>query len=119
MVALALPADTVRFYNDGPAFPTTPLLQEAEREYRDAFSIGASATASWKEVPDDLLEAVWRTRREVRRRNEVFVPSSVMFGNPDMDSEQIVYRIGHEVEASRARGKVQALEIARQCWESL
>lgn len=119
MVALALPADTVQFFNDGPDFPTTPLLQEAERAYREAFAIGASATASWKEPADDLIETVWRTRREVRRRNEVFVPSSVMFGNPDMDSEQIVYRVGHEVEASRARGKVQALEIARQCWESL
>lgn len=119
MLTLALPADTVQFYSDGPNFPTTPLLQDAERAYRDAFSIGASATASWQEVPEDLLEAVWRTRHEVRRRNEVFVPSSLMFGNPDMDSEQIVYRAGHEVEASRARGKVQALEIARQCWESL
>lgn len=119
MLTLALPADTVRFYNDGPEFPTTPLLQEAERAYREAFAIGASATASWKEPADDLLEAVWRTRREVRRRNEVFVPSSVMFGNPDLDSEQIVYRAGHEIEASRARGKVQALEIARQCWGSL
>jgi hypothetical protein len=39
-----------------------------------------------------------------------------MFGNPNLDSEQIVYRAGHEIEFSRTRGRVQALELAKQYW---
>ena len=71
MNQLALPADTVRFYNDGPDFPTTPLLQEAERAYRQGFACVASSAASWKQPADDMRESLWRSRREVRRRAEV------------------------------------------------
>jgi hypothetical protein len=119
MSTVALPVDTVLHYNDGPDFPSTPLLEQAERAYRDGFRHVASAAASWKHPPEDLRESLWRARREVRRRHEVLVPSSELFGRPEMDSEQIVYRAGHEVEASRARGKVQACELALQCWEAL
>ncbi len=36
-----------------------------------------------------------------------------------MDSEQIVYREGHDIDAALARGKHQAVELARQCWDEL
>ncbi len=47
------------------------------------------------------------------------MPSSFMFGDPRMDSEQIVYREGHDIDAALARGKHQAVELARQCWDEL
>jgi len=47
------------------------------------------------------------------------VPSSFMYGDPNMDSEQIVYREGHDIDAALARGKHQAVELARQCWDEL
>lgn len=119
MVALALPADTVRFYNDGPDFPTTPLLQEAERAYRDGFRCVANLAPGWKHPPDDLRDSLWRSRKDLRRQAEVLVPSSVMFGRPETDSEQIVYRAGHDVAAARARGKVHACEFVMQGWEEL
>jgi len=75
MSTLALPVDTVPHYNDGPS---TPLLEQAERAYRDGFRQVASAAASWKHPPEDLRESLWRARREVRRRHKVLVPSSPM-----------------------------------------
>ena len=42
-----------------------------------------------------------------------------MYGDPNMDSEQIVYREGHDIDAALARGKHQAVELARQCWDEL
>ena len=47
------------------------------------------------------------------------MPSSFMYGDPNMDSEQIVYREGHDIDAALARGKHQAVELARQCWDEL
>lgn len=119
MTTLALPADTVQFYNDGPDFPNTPLLQEAERAYRDGFNVAANAAGSWRRPVYDLVESCRRSRRDARAKAEVRVPSSELFGRPDMDSEQIVYRAGHDVAASRARGKAHAFEFAVQCWEAL
>lgn len=46
MSTLALPVDTVQFYNDGPDFPTMPLLMEAERAYRDGFRCIANASVA-------------------------------------------------------------------------
>ena len=47
------------------------------------------------------------------------MPSSFMFGDPRRDSEPIVYREGHGIDAALARGKHQAVEIARQFWDDL
>ena len=118
MITITLPADTVRFYNDGPEFPGTPLLLEAEHAYRIAFSEAAAEVPRWGMMRDDLVEQAWCTRREVREQAEVLVSSADFFGVPDLDSEQIVYRSGHEVAAARIRGRVQALEIARGCWNA-
>ncbi len=115
----ALPPDTVQFYNDSLDFPKTPLLMEAERAYRFGFMAAAAATSRWRSPDEEFIESLRRSRKDMRRRAEVLVPSSVLFGNPDMDSDQIVYRAGHDVNAANARGKHQAVEIARQCWEAL
>ena len=114
-----LPAHTVQFYNDGPDFPRTPLLAEAERAYRHAYSIGAWQTLRWREPDDDLIETLRLARKAERQMAEVFVQSSFMFGDPRMDSEQIAYREGHDIDAALARGKHQAVELARQCWDEL
>ncbi len=111
--------NTVRSYNDGPEFPTTPLLQEAESLYRTYYCLSAASTIHWLRPDEERIEQFRKTRREVKRQAEVRVPSSVMFGNPEMDSEQIVYRAGHEIKASLARSQNQALEVALQCWELL
>lgn len=119
MPTLALPADTVRYYNDGPDFPSTPLLMEAERAYRAAFAEAAGVVAEW-DVPDcELIDAAWDDRRATRDRAEVLVSSAELYGNPEYDSEQVLYRAGHDVEAARHRGRVQAFELAVQCWEKL
>ncbi|RLS52883.1 MAG: hypothetical protein DWH91_15565 [Planctomycetota bacterium] len=115
----ALPPNTVQFYNDSLDFPKTPLQMEAERAYRAGFCAAACATARWRSPDEALIESLRKSRKDVRRRAEVLVPSSVLFGNPDMDSDQIVYRAGHDVNAANARGKHQAVEIARQCWEAM
>lgn len=116
---IALPPDFVQFYNDGPEFPTTDLLKTAERGYRAAFLSGAQAAAKWAEPDDDAIEEAWEERRKARRSAEVYVPSAVLFNDPEADSEQILYRPGHEPRASQTRGRCQALEIARQCWDAM
>ncbi|MFV0442165.1 MAG: AAA family ATPase [Planctomycetaceae bacterium] len=114
-----LPADTVQFYNDSGEPPKTPLLQQAEREYRDAYLAAAREVVTWDMPDPETIDEAWQERKRVRREAEILVPSSFMFGDPSMDSEQVVYRVGHEIEASRTRGRVQALELAKQYWWAL
>jgi hypothetical protein len=49
----------------------------------------------------------------------VLIPSSVLFNRPEFDSEQVIYVDGHEIEASRTRGRVHGLEFVSQCWDEL
>lgn len=119
MPELKLPPNTVRFNNDGPECPKTPFRMEAERAYRDGFRSIAMSVPNWKQPPQDLRDGLKRYRKEIRRKAEVLVPSSVMYGNPSYDSEQIVYRAGHEVAASGIRGSVQAFDQAEQIWDEL
>ena len=116
---IALPPDTVRFYNDGPDWPTTPLLLDAERAYRSAFVAGAREVANWDSPDSAAIAEAWRDRRKVSRSAEVLVPSAILFGDPKYDSEQILFRVGHEVAASRTRGRCHALEFAKQAWAEL
>ena len=56
-------------------------------------------------------------RRKTRERNQIVVPSYVymdMPDHPELDGDQFMYVAGYEPEAARARGRVQALEMARQ-----
>lgn len=119
MATLALPADTVRFYNDGPEHPRTGPQQVAEWHYRSAFHAAAREVIAWDMPDPDVIDEAWESRARAREAAEVRVPSSILFGNSDLDSEQIVYRADHEVEASRARGRCQALEMAKQLWWEL
>jgi hypothetical protein len=97
--------DLVRFYDDGPNRPDTPLRMEAERAYREAFLAAANEAAGWVE-PDELkLDAAWRQRRRVRESAQV-----------ERDGIYL-YRPGHEVEAARARGRVHAFEFVAQAWD--
>ena len=73
----------------------------------------------WQEPDDELIDRLRRTRKAERQLAEVYVSSSFMYGDPNMDSEQIVYREGHDIDAALARGKHQAVELARQCWDEL
>ncbi len=119
MVRLALPPGTVQFYNDGPEAPRTPELQLAERHYRDAFLAGAREVVKWTLPNVFLIYRAWDERHSARSAAEVRVESSILYGHPHLESEQIVYRVGHEVAASRTRGRCQALEMANQLWWEL
>jgi len=46
---------------------------------------------TWDMPDPEAIDEAWQKRKRVRREAEVFVPSSFMFGDPSMDSEQIVY----------------------------
>jgi len=59
MATLALPANTVRFYNDGPEAPQTSELQLAERHYRNAFLAGARDVAGWSVPNVFALAQIW------------------------------------------------------------
>lgn len=116
--------DSGRLYNDGPDLPTTPMLLAAERAYREAFLAGAREAARWDYPDTDELDTAWELRRRVRRQAEVVMSSAEYFDDPSFDEyevpgQQVAYRPGHEVEASRARGRGQALEIATQFWNEL
>ncbi len=115
----ALPPNTVRFYEDGPDWPTTPERTEAELAYRESFVAAASEVAEWAAPDKDAIEQAWDERRQASRDAEVLVSSAELFGVPELNSEQIVFRVGHEVAASRTRGRVQAMEMARQLWWKL
>lgn len=120
MVSLEPHLETTPLYNDWAEFPTTPLLQHAEREYRKAFYDSARIAASWLGGPDhDYIERCWSLRKRTRAESERIIPSAEVFGDPRLSGEQVLYLTGHEGIASRARGRVQALEIARQYWEQL
>lgn len=112
---ITTPAGHVRFYEDGPWFPKTPTQQAAEHAYREAFLRAAREAAHWTEIDEAAIERAWDERRRARARAEVLVPSSVVYNNPSLDSDQVLYVEGHEVEAGRTRGQVHGFEFVRQC----
>lgn len=106
-------------YNDGPDFPTSPLLQQAEQAYREAYLLAVREAVRWSVFSKRILRAAWDERERVREQAEIWVPSALLLGDPLMESEQIVYRKGHEIAASRARGRVQAFEMIEQTQSKL
>jgi hypothetical protein len=113
-----------RHYNDGPDWPHPDCEWEAERAFRDAFVAAAREVAEWAFPDADQIEAAWEARRKIRDKASVVVTSAELFNDPKWDEydppgTHFVYRIGHEVEASRARGKHHAMEICRQDWREL
>ena len=94
------------WYND--TFDIPPQI-EAEKAYREAFLDGARQAAVW-DFPDvDAIERAWEERRAVRQQAEVFVEAT----------REVWYRPDHAITAARARGRVQALELARRDWWDL
>src|SRR5262245_47151733 len=82
------------FYEDSFEWTTTPQRQSAERAYRRAFVKAAREAAKWAKVDNTVIDKAWKERRKVRETAEIRVPSAILFGDPSMDSEQIVYRPG-------------------------
>lgn len=114
-----LPDEFVRFYDDGPDWPNTDERQQAERAYRDAFLLSAREAAHWTSINKDAIDRAWEERRRVRQQAEVLFPSARLFDDPELDSDQVVYRRDHLIDASRTRGRVHGFEFVRQCWEAL
>ena len=71
-----------RFYNDTGDLPTTPLLAEAERAFRDAFLVGAREASEWDFPNVDAVEAAREAREEARCQAEVLVTSGEAFQRP-------------------------------------
>ena len=114
-----LPADHVRFYQDGVEWPDTPEKQAAERAYRKAFLGAAREAARWQSLDKAAIDAAWAERKRARTLTEVLIPSTVLFDRPGLESEQIIYHAGHEAEAARTRGRVHGFEFVRQCHDEL
>jgi hypothetical protein len=89
-----------------------------------AVNLPRNRVVNKKELPEDLV-AAWTSllldvfEKQKREQAQVLVASSVFYRDPRLDGEQIVYVAGHEVEASRTRGRVPGFEFVRQCREEL
>ena len=113
-----------RFYNDGEGWPHPECEREAERAFRDAYLAAAREVSEWDFPVIEEVEAAWEARQEARRQAEVLVTSAQLFNDPAYDDydppgTHFVYQIGHEVEASRARGRHHAMELCRRDWWEL
>ena len=97
-----------QFYNDGPDWPETPERQEAEREYRKEFLAAAREAANRPKPDEAALNKAWHSRRQTRTRAE-----------ESIDGAFVLYRPGHSVPASRARGRVHGFEFVKQCFDEL
>jgi hypothetical protein len=113
-----------RHYNDSPGWPHPDCEREAEEAFRKSYLAAAREAAEW-DFPDvDSVEAAHEAREEARRQAEVVVTSAKLFNDPSFDDydppgTHFLYRIGHEVEASRTRGRHQALDICKRDWWEL
>lgn len=108
-----------RLYQDGSDLPDTPIQKEAEHAFREAFLAAATEAGQWQEPNADVLKRAWEERRQTREQAQVLVTSAELYGCPWMDSEQIRYRPGHEVAASRTRGRVHGFEFVAQCFDEM
>ncbi len=115
-MTLALPPDTVQFYNDGGGPPKTPLLQEAERAYRESYLAGAREVLTWDMPDPEVIDEAWQARKRARRAAEVFVPSSFMLGDPSMDSEHVDNLAEHVIaELAGVLPRSEELNRHEQC----
>ncbi len=65
MPTTAMPDDPVRFYDDGPNPPDTPLRVAAERAYREAFLDAANEAIRLDDYFDQAaLDQAWEERRQ-------------------------------------------------------
>lgn len=113
-----------RFYNDTIEPATTPLSVEAEKAFRAAFLAGAREAAEWESPNVEAVAAAREAREKARHQAEVIVTSSQLFNAPSFDDfdppgTHYVYRLGHEIEASRTRGRHHAMEFCLRDWQEL
>src|SRR6056297_2666126 len=94
-----------RFYNDGPCHPTTPLLAKAEQEYRQWFGKTAMGVPQWTTTQSALFDRLMQARVVARNQAVVGADHGVCLFRPD-----------HPIEASKARGRAQAVWIAIEGW---
>ncbi len=52
-----------RLYQDGADLPDTPIQQEAERAFREAFLQAAKEAGQWQEPDAKALKRAWDERR--------------------------------------------------------
>ncbi|TWT71521.1 AAA family ATPase [Crateriforma conspicua] len=95
-----------RYYNDGPNHPRTPLAARAEKAYREWFAKTAADVPRWTKPNETAFAAFMRDRTVARRRAVV-----------GTDHGACLFRPGHEIEASKHRGRAQAVCIAIEGWE--
>ncbi|QDT62387.1 hypothetical protein SV7mr_49350 [Stieleria bergensis] len=94
-----------RIYNDGPCFPRTALAVEAEKAYRDWFAKTAMNVPAWKQPNRTLFRELMLARERLRAKAVVGADHGVCVFRPD-----------HPIEASKARGRAQAVWIAIEGW---
>jgi len=95
-----------RIYNDGPCFPRSSLAVEAEAAYRHWFARTAEGVPTWQWPNRSLFNQFMLARASVRNR--------AVIGE---DNGVCLFRPRHEIEASKARGRAQAVWIAIEGWE--
>jgi hypothetical protein len=103
----ALIDSSLRFYNDGPSFATTPALMAAEKAYRQAYHDGAQEAATWYEPNEKRIEQAWEARRTARRRAKV------------ENYPLCTYVAFHDIDAAASRGMCQAMENAARIWRDM
>jgi hypothetical protein len=112
-----LPEVHVKFYENGPVHPETPVQKAAERNFREAYYAAAweASRMGYVELIDAEV-AAWEERQAVRERSEVLVTTAQYYNIPDpsLDGLQAMYVKGHELDAARARGRHQALDLAKR-----
>ncbi|MAG94353.1 MAG: hypothetical protein CMJ48_11460, partial [Planctomycetaceae bacterium] len=90
-------------YIDGADHPTTPEKLAAEHAYRQAFLVAARETTKLTRSDESTsIEAMFQ-RAHAKRRAEI-----------DVGNGRFMYRVGHEVAASRTRGRHHAYSFASQ-----
>ncbi|QDT05334.1 Regulatory protein RepA [Rubripirellula lacrimiformis] len=94
-----------RIYNDGPCFPRTTMGVEAEKAYRDWFAETAMSVPAWKKPNRTLFRELMLARERLRAKAVVGADHGVCVFRPD-----------HPIEASKARGRAQAVWIAIEGW---
>lgn len=95
-----------RLYNDGPCFPNSPLAAESEKAYRHWFARTAEGVPKWVKPNRSLFDDLMRARQTVRNRAVV-----------GEDAGVCLFRPRHEIEASKARGRAQAVWGAIEGWQ--
>jgi len=113
-----------RHYNDSPGWPHPDCEREAEEAFRKAYSAAAREASEWESPNVKAVAAARIARAKARHQAEVIVTSSQFFNDASFDDydppgRHSVYRLGHEIEASRTRGRHHATGFCWRDWQEL